>query len=86
MAKTKQTEDSRIEPLGLSPEQAAAYSGLSIDFLKKARIYGHVDGLVGPPYRRITPRCVLYLRTDLDAYLVALPSYKHIEEEPRASA
>lgn len=71
-----------IEAAALTPAQAAAYSGLTIDWLKRARIYGHVEGRVGPPYRRVTPRHILYLRVDLDAYLGALPIFRHVEEEP----
>lgn len=71
-----------IEVAAFTPAQAAAYSGLTIDWLKRARIYGHVDGQAGPPYRRVTPRRILYRRADLDAYLDALPSFRSVEEEP----
>lgn len=50
----------------MKPQQAAKYIGLSNDALKKQR---HRKSVCAIPYYRITPRVVLYKKSDLDVYL-----------------
>lgn len=67
-----------LEPRGLRPHQAAAYTGMTEDWLKRARIYGQVDGVDGPPYHRISEQVLLlYYRDELDAWLETFPAMKH---------
>ena len=66
-----------LEPRGLRPPQAAAYTGMTEDWLKRARIYGDVDGVAGPPFHRISERVILYYRDELDQWLNGIPAMQH---------
>ena len=59
------------------PKEAAAYAGLSDDWLKRARIYGQVDGIHGPRFHSISPRLILYYKEDLDEFLNQFPGRTH---------
>ncbi len=52
-------------PPRLRPGQAAAYLGLSRRYVQQLSAEGRL------PYHRIGKRCVVYARTDLDAFLAA---------------
>lgn len=51
---------------GLGTTDAAAYTGLSVSFLEKARV--NQTEIFGPPFIRVGRRCI-YLRDQLDSYL-----------------
>ena len=48
----------------LKPQEAAAYLGLTPRFLEMRRFNGN-----GPPYIRISSRCVRYQKSDLQAWV-----------------
>ena len=48
----------------LTAQEAAAYLGLTPRFLEMRRFNGN-----GPPYIRISSRCVRYLQSDLQAWV-----------------
>ena len=50
----------------LKASQAAELTGLSVSKLAKDRMQG-----IGLPYVSVSPRCVRYRRTDIDAYMEA---------------
>lgn len=55
----------------LTEKQAATYIGMSVPYLRCDRMNGHREGRTpGPPFVKIG-RSVRYLRTDLDAWLMA---------------
>ena len=55
----------------LSEESAAAVIGMSVSFLRMARLRGNVGGRTpGPPFYKIG-KSVRYDRADLDAFLAA---------------
>jgi predicted DNA-binding transcriptional regulator AlpA len=55
----------------LKEQQASAYIGMSVPYLRTDRMNGHREGRTpGPPFLKIG-RTVRYLRTDLDAWLQA---------------
>lgn len=62
-----------IKPLfkrALSPREAAAYCGISVQTLKEGRIYGNSEKRMDTPkYTKLGPRKVVYLIDDLDAWL-----------------
>lgn len=44
-------ESQKIEPIALTEKEAAAYLGVSVQFLRQCRHYGHRPGRAqGPPY------------------------------------
>jgi len=81
MNTTPASDVQSIQPYALRPKEAARYSGVTPDFLKRCRIYGAVDGVQGPPYRRISERVILYLVSDLDAWLTSFHATHHQGEE-----
>jgi hypothetical protein len=58
---------SRVIPVALHERDAATYIGMSVGFLRAARLTRR-RGAAGPPYLRIG-RSVRYRVTDLDAWL-----------------
>lgn len=55
----------------LTEKQAARYIGMSISYLRCDRMNGHREGRTpGPPFVKIG-RAVRYLKSDLDAWLMA---------------
>ncbi len=56
---------------GLGTANAAAYTGLSVSFLEKARV--NQTEIPGPNFIRVGRRCI-YLRDQLDSYLETFPS------------
>lgn len=65
----KSPKNSGISPdvaRGLGTTDAAAYTGLSVSFLEKARV--NQTEIPGPKFKRFGRR-VIYLRDDLDTYL-----------------
>lgn len=50
----------------MRPPAAAAYLGISASTLAKMRLRGD-----SPPYSKVGTRVVVYLRADLDTYLLA---------------
>ena len=49
-----------MEKRGFRPKDAADYAGLSSDWLKRARIYGHVYGIPGPRFHQVSPRLKIH--------------------------
>ena len=56
---------------GLGTTAAAAYTGLSVSFLEKARV--NQTDIAGPKFIRVGRRCI-YLRDSLDSFLENFPS------------
>ena len=52
---------------GYSTAQAAIYTGLSISYLRRARM--DANDLDAPPAKYITDRKIVYLKEDLDQWL-----------------
>lgn len=69
------------QPRGMRPDAAAAYTGMTYDWLKRARIYGTVDGIKGPKFRRVSDRIVLYYREDIDEFLDQFKSLQTVHDE-----
>ena len=70
----KSTKTSGISPdvaRGLGTTEAAAYTGLSVSFLEKARV--NQTEIPGPKFIRVGRRCI-YLRDQLDSFLEAFRS------------
>ncbi len=54
----------------LNEEEAAEYIGMSRSFLRQSRVYGNRAGRTrAPPFTRLGPRTIRYLRSDLDEWL-----------------
>lgn len=64
-------ESQKIEPIALTEKEAAAYLGVSVQFLRQCRHYGHRPGRAqGPPYVHMGGgRSIRYLVPDLDQWL-----------------
>ena len=59
-----------IKKEALTEKDAATYIGMSRSFLRQSRCYGNRDGHTrAPPFIRLGPRTIRYLRADLDEWL-----------------
>ena len=56
----------------LTPEYAASYLGVSTATLQKMRC----EDTNGIPFFKPRARCVVYYKSDLDAYLTSSPAYR----------
>lgn len=62
-----QTLDQKIE--ALNEKMAARYTGMSVSYLRKARMEGTIGGRTpGPVWYKISRRCV-YRTSDLDLWM-----------------
>lgn len=76
------THDGKIlvSPRGLSEQQAAIYTGMSVSYLQKARCNGPTGNRTpGPAFKKIGNR-VIYDIADLDAWLDSFRSFRHNAE------
>ena len=66
-----------IQQAAFTPAQASQYIGIDTDSdaLKASRSTGLLWGIDAPPYKKAGSKKVIYLKTDLDAFLDKLPSY-----------
>jgi len=68
-------------PRRLRRRQAAAYLNVTVGYLEKAAVAGD-----GPPYLRLSPKLVLYERSDLDAWLASKRVRSTAEAKAREAA
>lgn len=61
----------------LDTTETAEYLGVSVEWLKKARQTGSIEGKKVPVYVKVGKN-VKYLRTDLELYLNSLEKHEHI--------
>jgi len=61
----------------LTPAQATKYIGIDSDgdALKTSRSTGQLWGMTAPRFRKAGTKKIVYLRTDLDAFLDQLEGY-----------
>jgi predicted DNA-binding transcriptional regulator AlpA len=60
------------KPQWLAEGEAAEYIGMSVAYLKKARVSGTIGNRTpGPAFHRMGRRAVRYSRADLDAWLAS---------------
>jgi len=65
---------------GFTTEETAYYIGMSVDFLKQARVRGRtINGAQAPTFIKLG-RCVRYLREDLDRFLDDQKKYLTLAE------
>lgn len=62
--------------------EAAAYLGMSEEWLKKARKTGRLSNGCGLPVFIKIGRSVKYLKSDLDDYLDSQPKLEHLAQSP----
>ena len=66
---TSKSPAPEVKQAALNEQEAARYTGMSVSFLRRARLRAHLDGRAsGPPVCKVG-RSVRYLITDLDAWL-----------------
>lgn len=60
-----------------TPKQASSYIGIDSqnDALKASRSTGQLWGMTAPKFRKAGKKKIVYLRTDLDAFLAQLEGF-----------
>lgn len=68
----------------LTSTQSSIYLGINSDGdpLKVARSTGLLWGAPAPKFRKVGPRKILYLKSDLDEFLGQFPAYQNNAEVP----
>ncbi|MDO8954609.1 MAG: DNA-binding protein [Gammaproteobacteria bacterium] len=70
-----------LEKIVFTEKEAAAYIGMSMSFLRKARMNGsRPGGVTAPRFYKIGKKSVRYLRSELDRYLYSFQQYDHLAQ------